>query len=88
MNTKKGGAGGKQQGAFKTIQSEKAKVKLSQVSRDAKIKMKFLAIELKAELVNNFKNDSIKINKIKDSENVNFTVLNRDTTKGQIELLL
>jgi hypothetical protein len=48
--------------------------------------MKFLAVELIAEVVKNFKNNSIKINKIKDSENVNFTVLNRDTTKGQIEL--
>ena len=48
--------------------------------------MKFLAPELISELVNNFKNDSIIINKIKDSENVNFTVLNRDSTKGHIEL--
>ena len=46
MNTKKGGAGGKQQGTFKAIQSEKAKVKLSQVSREAKMTMKFLAVEL------------------------------------------
>ncbi len=48
--------------------------------------MKFLAVELISELVKNFKNDSIKINKIKDSENINFTVLNRDTNKGQIKL--
>jgi hypothetical protein len=48
--------------------------------------MKFLAVELIAEVVKNFKNNSIIIKKIKDSENVNFTVFNRDTTKGQIEL--
>ncbi len=48
--------------------------------------MKFLAVELISELVKNFKNDSIKINKIKDSENINFTVLNIDTNKGQIKL--
>ncbi len=62
MNTKKGGAGNKQQGSFKTIQTEKAKVKLSQVSRESKMTMKFLAVELIPELVKNFKNDSIKIN--------------------------
>jgi hypothetical protein len=36
-------------------------VKLNQVTREAKMTMKFLAIELTAELVKNFKNDSIVV---------------------------
>ena len=62
-------------------------MKLSQVTREAKMKMKFLAIELTTELVKNFKNDSINISLInKNQKDVNFTILNRDTTKGHIEL--
>ena len=58
MNTKK--KVGKQ-GTQKVIQTEKAIVKLNQVTREAKMTMKFLAIELTAELVKNFKNDSIVV---------------------------
>ena len=66
MNTKKGGAGVKKQGAIKTIQSEKAIFNLSQVSREAKITMKFLAVDLISDLVKHFKKDYIKIIEIKD----------------------
>lgn len=46
--------------------------------------MKFLAVELTSELVKNFKNESIKINILKNQQEVNYTVLNRATIKGQI----
>ena len=64
MNTKK--VVGKPVAAQKAIQTEKAIVKLSQVNREAKMTMKFLAIELTSELVKNFKNESIKINIMKN----------------------
>jgi hypothetical protein len=64
MNVKKGS--GKQQGNIKVIQTKKAIAKLSQVSREAKTTMKFVGIELISELIKNFKNDSIKINIIKN----------------------
>ena len=63
VNTKKkiGKQGIGKEGAQKAIQTEKAIVKLNQVTREAKMTMKFLAIELTAELVKNFKNDSIVV---------------------------
>jgi hypothetical protein len=64
MNTKK--VVGKPGTAQKAIQTEKAIVKLSQVNREAKMTMKFLAIELTSELVKNFKNESIKISIMKN----------------------
>jgi hypothetical protein len=84
VNTKK--VGGKAGSAQKQIQIEKARVKLSQVNREAKMTLKFLAVELTPELVKNFKNESIKINILKNQQELNYTVLNRATTKGQIEL--
>jgi hypothetical protein len=64
MNTKK--VVGKPGATQKTIQTEKAIVKLSQVNREAKMTLKFLAIELTSELVKNFKNESIKISIMKN----------------------
>jgi hypothetical protein len=64
VNTKK--VGGKVGSAQKQIQIEMARVKLSQVNREAKITLKFLAEELTSELVKNFKNESIKINILKN----------------------
>jgi hypothetical protein len=84
VNTKK--VGGKAGSPQKEIQIEKARVKLSQVNREAKMTLKFLAVELTSELVKNFKNESIKINILKNQQDVNYTVLNRATTKGNIEL--
>ncbi len=63
----------------------KAQIKLSQVTRDAKLRIKFIAPVLSSDLVKNFKNGSITINLINAmQEKVYFTIENRDTLKGEV----
>jgi len=63
----------------------KAQIKLSQVTRDAKLRIKFIAPVLSSDLVKNFKNGSISINLVNAAkEKVNFTIENRDTLKGEV----
>lgn len=67
----------------------KATIKLLQVSRDGKLRIRILAPMLSSELVKNFKNESIKINLMNEAkEKVNFKIENRDTVKSEIQLRL
>ncbi len=67
----------------------KAEVKLAQVTRDGKLRVRIMASMLASELVKNFKNESIRINLMnEEQERVNFRIENRDTTKGEILLRL
>jgi hypothetical protein len=50
----------------KGFQVYKAQIKLMQVTRDAKLRIRFLAPILTSEMVKNFKNESIRINMIND----------------------
>jgi hypothetical protein len=46
------------------------------------MKIKFFATDLCYEIVKNFKNDTIKLNIMtKDTQDVDFLILNRDTNK-------
>jgi hypothetical protein len=62
------------------IVTEKATVKLNQVTRDAKMLMKFLSTDLSSELALKFNNQSMKINILtKNNQEIQFTVENRDS---------
>jgi hypothetical protein len=50
----------------KGFQVYKAQIKLMQVTRDAKLRIRFLAPILTSEMVKNFKNESIRIDLIND----------------------
>ncbi len=56
------GSGAKENG----FEVYKAKIKLMQVTRDAKLRIKFLSPILTSEIVKNFKNESIRINLMND----------------------
>ncbi len=67
----------------------KAQVKLLQVTRDGKLKLRFLAPMLVADFVRNFKNESIVVNVVgEEMERVGFKIENRDTLKGEVQLRL
>lgn len=52
----------------KGLKVVKAKIKLSQVTRDAKLTIRFLAPILISDLVKNIKNESIKIKLLNEEE--------------------
>ena len=69
----------------KGFQVSKAQVKLLQVTRDGKLRIRFLAPMLVADFVRNFKNESIIINEVnEEQERVQFKIENRDTVKGEV----
>ena len=62
------------------IVTEKTTLKLNQVTRDAKMVMKFFSTDLSSELALKFNNQSMKINILtKNNQEIQFTVENRDS---------
>jgi hypothetical protein len=69
----------------KGFQVSKAQVKLMQVTRNAMLRLRFLAPMLVSDFVRNFKNESIIVNLInEEQERVYFKIENRDSVKGEI----
>ena len=68
----------------------KAEVKLMQVTRDGKLRMRILAPMLSSQIVKRFNNESVRIELVKEDgpQRVGFKIENRDTDKNIIQMRL
>jgi len=68
----------------------KAEVKLMQVTRDGKLRMRILAPMLSSQIVKRFDNESVRIELVKEDgpQWVGFKIENRDTDKNIIQMRL
>jgi hypothetical protein len=66
----------------------KAEVKLMQVTRDGKLRMRILAPMLSSQIVKRFNNESVRIELVKEDgpQRVGFKIENRDTDKNIIQM--
>jgi hypothetical protein len=67
-----------------------AEVKLMQVTRDGKLRMRILAPMLSSQIVKRFNNESVRIELVKEDgpQRVGFKIENRDTDKNIIQMRL